>query len=91
MDNIMKPVFGMVRFAGEFSQKMKPAKLDKDIPKLLLKTGRHFLNREISSAIVSGITLTNKEISDIIKVIRSSENRGILLKRTTGKVISQGE
>ena len=52
MDNIMKSVFGMVRFTGEFSQKMKPAKLDKDVPKLLLKTGRHFLNIEISSAIV---------------------------------------
>ena len=30
-----------------------------------------------------GIALTNNEIKDIIKVIKSSENRGILLKGTT--------
>ena len=42
MDNIMKPVFGMVRFAGEFSQKMKPAKLDKDVPKTFTKNRTSF-------------------------------------------------
>ena len=36
-----------------------------------------------------GITLTNNEIKDIIKVIRSLENKGILLKGTTEKIISQ--
>lgn len=33
----------------------------------------------------SGIILTNIEIEDIIKVIRSLENRGLLLKRITKK------
>ena len=37
----------------------------------------------ISSITSSGITLTNKEIKDIIKVNRSLENWGILLKETT--------
>ena len=37
----------------------------------------------------SGITLTNNEIKDIIKVIRYLENRGILLKGATKKVTSQ--
>ena len=37
----------------------------------------------------SGITLTNNEIKDIIKVIRYLENRGILLKGATTKVTSQ--
>ena len=37
----------------------------------------------------SGITLTKNEIKDIIKVIRSLENRGTLPKGTTGKAISQ--
>ena len=37
----------------------------------------------------SGITLTNR-IKCIINVIKSLENRGILLKETTGKIISQG-
>ena len=37
----------------------------------------------------SGITLTKNEIKDIIKVIRSLENRGILLKEIIKKVINQ--
>ena len=35
----------------------------------------------------SGITLTNNEIKDIMKVIKSLENRGILLKGTTRKIL----
>ena len=38
---------------------------------------------------VDGITLTNNEIKDIMKVITSLENRGILLKGTTRKITSQ--
>ena len=37
----------------------------------------------------SGIALTNNEIKDIMKVITSLENRGILLKETTTKITSQ--
>ena len=37
----------------------------------------------------SGITLTNTEIKVTIKVIKSLENRGILLKGTTTKVANQ--
>ena len=37
----------------------------------------------------SGIMLTNNEIKDTIKVIRSLENRGILLKGTTRKITCQ--
>ena len=40
---------------------------------------------------VSGIVLTNNEIKYIIKVIRSLENRGDSLKRTTRKVTNQEE
>ena len=36
-----------------------------------------------------GITLTNNEIKDIMKVIKSLGNRGILLKGTTRKITSQ--
>ena len=36
-----------------------------------------------------GITPTNNEIKDIVKVIRSLENRGILLKGNTRKINSQ--
>ena len=37
----------------------------------------------------SGITLTNNEIKDIMKVIKYLENRGILLKETIRKITSQ--
>ena len=37
----------------------------------------------------TGITLTNNEIKNIIKVIDSLENRRILLKETTRKIASQ--
>ena len=39
----------------------------------------------------SGLTLTNSEIKNIAKVIRFSENREILLKGITTKIISQEE
>ena len=37
----------------------------------------------------SGITLKDNETKDIIKVIRTWENRGILLKETTRKINSE--
>ena len=37
----------------------------------------------------SGISLRNNEIKDVIKVIKSLENRGFLLKRNTTKITSQ--
>ena len=37
----------------------------------------------------AGITLTDNQIKDIIKVIKSLENRVILLKETTRKITSQ--
>ena len=37
----------------------------------------------------SRLKLTNNEIKDIIKVIRSLENKGIFFKGTTNKIINQ--
>ena len=36
-----------------------------------------------------GVTLTIKEINDIVIVIRFTQNRKFLLKRTTGKCIGK--
>ena len=47
------------------------------------------IKEKISSITSSGITLPNNEIKDIMKVIKSLEYRGILLKGTTRKIISQ--
>ena len=46
-------------------------------------------NKKCTSGKGSGIALTNKETKDIIKVIRSLENRGILLKGITKKNSSE--
>ena len=46
-------------------------------------------SRVMKEKIGSGTTLTNNEIKDIMKVIKSLENRGILSKETTRKITSQ--
>ena len=38
---------------------------------------------------VLGVVLTNNEVKDIIKVIKSLEKRGILQKRTNEKIKNQ--
>ena len=49
------------------------------------------IRKGISSITFSGITLTNNEKKDIMKVSKSVENREILLKGTTRKITSQEE
>ena len=52
-----------------------------DISKIFIKDFEKFSG--------TGITLTNNDIKDIIKVIKSLENRGMLIKGTTTKITSQ--
>ena len=47
------------------------------------------LNKKFKTSEGSRIMLTNNELKDIIKVIKYLENRRILLKQTTDKVINQ--
>ena len=47
------------------------------------------IKKKLSSITGSGLTLTNNEIKNIVKVIRSLENREVLLKVTIRKIISQ--
>ena len=54
-----------------------------------INKGVNKLNKKFTSSKFSGITLTNNEIKDIAKVIKSSENRLILLKKATRKITSQ--
>ena len=54
-----------------------------------INKGINELSKKFTSRKGSGIPLTNDEIKDIIKVIKSLGNRGILLKGTTSKVTSQ--
>ena len=47
------------------------------------------IGKRIKEKFGSGITLTKNEIKDIMKVIKSLENRGILLRETATKMTSQ--
>ena len=70
---------------------MSVAKKGTDIAKNL---GKIFLDKQIDRfdkeyIAGSGITLANNEIKDTMTVIKSLENRGILLKGTNRKIASQ--
>ena len=54
-----------------------------------INKGINELNKTFTSSKDSWITLTNNKIKDILKVIKSLENREILLKGTTRKITSQ--
>ena len=60
---------------------------------MLVDAGINIIGKKIKNGISlvkgSGITLTNHEIKDVIKVIKSLENEGISLKETTRKIASQ--
>ena len=47
------------------------------------------LEKQLEKMKVSGITLTNNKIKDILKVVNSLENIGILIKGTTRKITCQ--
>ena len=61
--------------------------------KNLVDTGLNIIGKKnkkrISSIMGSEITLTNNETKDIMKVIRSLENRRILIKENTRKITTQ--
>ena len=57
----------------------------KNIPISLLDAGYDFVNNKINIK----LKVKNNEIKEIMKVIKSLENKGILLKGTTRKIPSQ--
>ena len=62
-----------------------PLKSGKHIPKFLFYTGYNILNKNGSSVMSLGIKLTNNDIKDIMKVIKSLEIGGILFKERLAK------
>ena len=61
-------------------------------PKLAGKGTEYYINKEINELnkkFTLGITLTNNKIKGMMKVIKSLENRGNLLKGTTRKITTQ--
>ena len=67
----------------------------KEIEDKIVNAGLSLLGNKIKNGISSfdcaGITLTNNETKYVIKVLKTLENRGILLKRTTRKITSPEE
>ena len=84
----LKSMDAFVKLRAKVSANLACCKLNEEVPKLLLDAGRNFLKKEILSE-GSEISLTNNEIKDIIKAIRSLENRRVLLKGTTRKITTQ--
>ena len=77
------PIFGNVLL----SVAKKGTDIARNIGKIFLDKQIDRFNKEYITD--SGITLTNNEIKDIMKVINSLENGGVLLKGTTRKITSQ--
>ena len=63
--------------------------LTKDATRYFVNKGINKLKKDFTLSECSVITLRNNEIKDIMKVIKSLEKRGILLKWTTTKITSQ--
>ena len=75
---------------NSFEKELKNKDPKETDSKLLVDTGLNIICKKIKKEMLSitdsGITLTNNEIKYIIKVIKSLENRGLLLKVTTTKI-----
>ena len=56
---------------------------------LFIDEGLNMTGKKNKEKISSGIGLTNNEIKDVMKVIKSLENRGVLSKGTTRKITRQ--
>ena len=73
--------------------KVETQELIKRAPELTKDATRYFVNKEINrlkkdftSSEGSRITLTNNKVKNIIKVIKSLENKGVLLRGNTRKI-----
>ena len=76
-------------FVKEFKD-TSAKKINKDT---FVNAGLNIISKKTKKGILSftgsGIIITNSKIKDIIKLIESPENRGILFKGTTTKITSQ--
>ena len=91
LDNIVNfPVEVLESYSKELNNiATKKYKNNKNKNNLYIDAGLNMIGKKIKEKFGSGITLTNIEIKNIMKVIKFLGNRGILLKRTTTKITSQ--
>ena len=83
-----------IKAISEFSSIAEKVSKAESIPKAVSDAGSNLVNSKINInplTLFSGseLTVAKNEIKDITEVIRSLENRGILLKRTTRKIGSK--
>ena len=83
-----------IKAISEFLSIAEKVSKAESIPKAVSDAGSNLVNSKINInplTLFSGseLTVAKNEIKDITEVIRSLENRGILLKRTTRKIGSK--
>ena len=87
------PTKGLISLVNSIAKELKNMGTKKSNKDIFVDEVFNVIGKNIKKVILSisgsGITLTNNEIKDIIKLIKSLENRRILLKGTTRKVTSQ--
>ena len=85
---LIKGFFSLANSIAKESKNMDAKKINNDI---LVDTGLNVLGKkiEIGNLPITDSGVTHKLTKDIVKVIKSLENRGILLKGSTRKITSQ--
>ena len=87
MDNFINFPFEMENLYLKELSNIDTKKINRN--NLFIDAGLNIIGKKVKEKSGSGVTLTDNEIKDIMKVIKSLENRGILLKGTTRKTTSQ--
>ena len=80
LDNFIESPFKLLNSYEKELSNTDTKKLNKNN---YIDGGLNMIGKKINEKFGLGIALTNNEIKDIIKVIKSLENRGILLQGTT--------
>ena len=84
------PMYNLIKYSDNYSKIFGILRQHyRDEPTDTLASSE--LNKKIRISQFSGITITNNKIKDIMKVIRSSENKGILIKGTPKKLVVRQE
>ena len=90
LDNIVNfPIKVLESYSKELNNIATKKYKNNNKNNLYIDAGLNMIGKKIKEKFGSGITLTDNEIKNIMKVIKSLGNRGILLKRTTTKITSQ--
>ena len=91
LDNIVNFSFKVLESYWKELNKIDTKKYKKNNNKNNLYTdaGLNMTGKKIKEKIGSGITLTNNEVKNIMKVIESLENTGVLLKGAAINITSQ--